>query len=410
MKNEARVRNNSRDSQKDRSSDIRILVQFVLYLIFAQKWYSDKALQRCFYENKWLTQADRAEIAENIFDMIRRWRLLWAMANCEPSFEPFAWRKLWAAFEKWRRYQESGALDAGDTRFAALLQERKIRESIPDWLDEAGEKELGQSWDDILKALNQKPRIVLRANTLKTTVQALQQLLHERGIVTELLTWAPHALVLDRFYNVFSLEWFQQGFFESQDAASQAVALMVGAQPGMRVIDGCAGRGGKALYLAALMANRGKIIALDTDSRKLNLLNTRIRRAGVDIVESRLIKSNKVIKRMAESADRVLLDTPCSGTGILRRHPEARWRLKPADLERLVILQREILASYCKMVKRGGHLIYATCSVLPREGEQQIRWFLDRHGKNFRLLSEQRFCPSKQGFDGFYLAALERLA
>jgi 16S rRNA (cytosine967-C5)-methyltransferase len=155
------------------------------------------------------------------------------------------------------------------------------------------------------------------------------------------------------------------------------------------------------------MQNRGRIIALDVDEEKLAELEKRARRASAGIIETRVIKSTKAIKRLTDSADRVLLDVPCSGTGVLRRNPDIKWRITPEDLARLLAEQQHLLSYYSRMVKPGGRLVYATCSVLPSEGEDQVRTFLQSFGDRFKLVDEKRLDPHTFGFDGFYMAALE---
>jgi 16S rRNA (cytosine967-C5)-methyltransferase len=210
--------------------------------------------------------------------------------------------------------------------------------------------------------------------------------------------------------NVFTTEAFKNGLFEVQDGASQQVAPLLDVHPGMRVIDACAGAGGKTLHLAALLGNKGKIIALDVHARKLEELRKRCSRAGVDVVETRLIESAKTIKRLEKSADRVLLDVPCSGLGVLRRNPDTKWKISPEEITHLKALQAEILATYSNMVIDGGRLVYATCSCLPSENERQVESFLAANPGKWRLVEERKFAPGENGYDGFYAAALIRLS
>jgi 16S rRNA (cytosine967-C5)-methyltransferase len=180
-------------------------------------------------------------------------------------------------------------------------------------------------------------------------------------------------------------------------------------EPGMKVIDACAGAGGKSLHLAALMKNKGQIISLDIYEKKLMELQRRARRNGVHIVEARMIESNKTIKRLKEKADRLLLDVPCSGLGVLRRNPDAKWKLSPSFLETVKITQQNLLRDYASMVKPGGKLIYATCSVLPSENEDQVKTFLDsKEGRLFSLEEQKTLLPNDFGYDGFFMARLLR--
>jgi 16S rRNA (cytosine967-C5)-methyltransferase len=217
------------------------------------------------------------------------------------------------------------------------------------------------------------------------------------------------ALVLIRRQIVFQTKAFKNGLFEMQDFSSQMVASLLAPQPGMRVVDACAGGGGKTLHLAALMQNRGNLIALDTFAWKLDELRTRARRAGATNIETRPIESRKTIKRLYGSADRLLLDVPCSGLGILRRNPDAKWKLMPESIDNLRVVQQDILQSYSPILKSGGRMVYATCSILPSENQEQVATFLaSEAGQNFKLLEEKRILPQENGFDGFYIALLEK--
>jgi 16S rRNA (cytosine967-C5)-methyltransferase len=187
------------------------------------------------------------------------------------------------------------------------------------------------------------------------------------------------------------------------------VAPLLAPEPGMRVVDACAGGGGKTLHLAALMQSKGQLIALDTLEWKLEALKKRARRAGASNIETRVIENSKVIKRLHGSADRLLLDVPCSGLGVLRRNPDSKWKLSPAQIEQLRATQQDILQRYSPIVRPGGRMVYATCSILPSENEMQVATFLaSEAGKDFRLLEERRILPQDAGFDGFYIALLER--
>jgi 16S rRNA (cytosine967-C5)-methyltransferase len=203
---------------------------------------------------------------------------------------------------------------------------------------------------------------------------------------------------------------FKEGLFEVQDASSQCVAPFLQVEPGMKVIDACAGGGGKTLHIGALMQNKGRILALDVHQWKLNELRKRCGRAGVDVAETRMIEGSKSIKRLAGYADRVLLDVPCSGLGVLRRNPDAKWKLSNEEIDRLIIEQQDILTRYSVMVKPGGKLVYATCSVLPSENEDQVQKFLAKHGDDWTLEEEMKINPAESGHDGFYGARLVRKA
>jgi 16S rRNA (cytosine967-C5)-methyltransferase len=273
-------------------------------------------------------------------------------------------------------------------------------------LDELGVQELGERWDRELAALNGPADVVLRANTLKTNREALAAKLAAEGIETEPIEGLPHALRLVERRPVTRLKLYQDGLFEVQDGGSQMIAPLLRAEPNQRVIDACAGAGGKSLHLAALMRNKGELLSLDVEEAKLEELKRRAVRAGAKIISTELIRQ-RVLSAMEGWADRLLLDVPCSGLGTLRRQPDLKWRLTPEFLEQIRGTQREILRTYPAMLKPGGLFVYSTCSILPSENEEQVRWLLETMGGH-TLLEEYRVWPSESGFDGFYMALLKK--
>ncbi len=386
--------------------------------IFKQGKYADKVIERLLKSNPRWGSRDRSFIAENVYEMVRWWRLLleignWEIGNshelAEKDFVRLLGVNLILKNEKLPDWEEFEGLSADEIfqQKKQLESERRIIQSIPDWLDEAAEAELGSAWDAEIRALNEPADVVIRANSLKTSPADLKMQLAQAGWETTETSLSPVALVLKRRGNIFQSPLFKKGFFEVQDAGSQCIAPFLRAEPGMRVIDACAGAGGKTLHLAAMMENKGSIIALDTEAWKLEELKRRARRNGVHIVQARPIESSKTIKRLHNSADRLLLDVPCSGLGVLRRNPDAKWKLSSEFLENVKITQASILENYSKMVKVGGQLVYATCSILPSENERQVEKFLASH-PGFELLEERKISPAQDGFDGFFMALLER--
>jgi len=233
--------------------------------------------------------------------------------------------------------------------------------------------------------------------------------LFDASIETESIKGHPDALKLKERANVFTTEAFKNGHFEVQDASSQLVAEFLDVKPGMRVVDTCAGAGGKTLHLASLMENKGQIIALDIYDNKLKELKRRARRNGAHNIEPRHIESTKVVKKLYDKADRVLIDAPCSGLGVLRRNPDAKWKLDADFLNRVQETQQDILQQYSRMVKVGGKLVYATCSILPSENQDQVTAFLASElGKNFVLVKQNIILAHTSGHDGFFMAQLKR--
>lgn len=388
-----------------------------LEVIFNEGKQADKVLKNTLKRDKRWGSRDRGFIAETTYDIVRWKRLYESIAEVKAPYsreDLFRLFAVWATLKgislpDWKQFQGTPTRRIKG-KFDELSKIRKYRESIPDWLDELGVQELGvERWEKELAALNEQAEVVLRCNTLKTSVKELQNALKAQDIDTETLKGLPNALVLKERVNVFQTKEFKDGWFEVQDASSQRVARLLDPKPGERVVDACAGAGGKSLHLANLMENKGQLIALDIYDNKLQELKRRARRNGIFNLETRVIDSTKVIKKLHEAADKVLLDAPCTGLGVLKRNPDSKWKLQPEFLEEIKATQQEILQSYSRMVKPGGTLLYVTCSILPSENEKQVAQFLSsENGKGFRLKEEHTLYPSETGFDGFYLALLTK--
>jgi len=388
-----------------------------LNAIFNEGEYADKVVARALKKDKRWGSSDRKFVAETIYEIVRWKRLYAEIADVK---EPYNRENLWRMFSVWavlRGYpipdwkQLEGVPERKiKGRFDELSKIRTFKESIPDWMDELGVKELGEKiWTKEIAAQNQPAKVILRVNTLKTTKDKLRAILMDLNIETEYLKDQPDALVLKERANVFLTDAFKEGFFEVQDANSQLVAHFLEVKPGMRVVDACAGAGGKTLHIASIMENKGQLIAMDLYESKLKQLKLRAKRNSAFNIEYRIIDSTKVIKKLHEKADRVLIDAPCSGLGVLKRNPDAKWKLQPEFIENIKKVQSEVLENYSKMVKPGGKLVYATCSVLPSENQEQVKKFLSGEtGKNFTFVKDSKILASESGFDGFYMALLER--
>ena len=388
-----------------------------LNAIFNEGEYADKVVARSLKKDKRWGSTDRKFVAETIYEIVRWKRLYTEIAEVK---EPFNRENLWRIFSVWavlRGYPIPDWKQLEGTperkikgRFDELSKIRTFKESIPDWMDELGVKELGEKvWATEIAAQNQPAKVILRTNTLNTTKEKLRSILMDLDIETDYLTDQPDALVLKERANVFLTDAFQQGFFEVQDANSQLVAAFLDVKPGMRVVDTCAGAGGKTLHLASLMENKGQLIAMDLYESKLKQLKLRAKRNGAFNIEYQIIDSTKVIKKLIEKADRVLIDAPCSGLGVLKRNPDAKWKLQPEFIENIKKVQAEVLESYSRIVKPGGKLVYATCSILPSENQEQVNHFLTTEtGKSFTFVADKKILASESGFDGFYMALLER--
>ncbi|WP_339656176.1 methyltransferase domain-containing protein [uncultured Maribacter sp.] len=388
-----------------------------LNLIFNENEYADKVVQKVLRFDKRWGARDRGFIAETTYEMVRYKRLYAEIAEVKAPFSRPDLFRMWAVWAvlkgiklpDWKQIEPTPERRIKG-KFDELSQIRKFREAIPDWIDELGEKALGDKlWTEEIAKLNEPAEVILRTNTLKTTKEELRKALLDENIVAEPIKGYASALKLVERANVFVTEAFKNGMFEVQDASSQLVAEFLDVEPGQRVVDTCAGAGGKSLHLAALMENKGQLISMDIYGSKLKELKRRARRNGAHNIEVREIDSSKVYKKLYGSADRVLIDAPCTGLGVLRRNPDSKWKMQPDFLDKIIKTQQEILRNYSKIVKPGGKMVYATCSILPQENSDQVKSFLSsEEGKDFKLVKDKKIYASKSGYDGFFMALLEK--
>ena len=382
---------------------------------FNQNFYADKTIEKILKSDKRWGSRDRGFIAETSYEIIR-WKRLYSQISETKS--PYKYGELWKVFSVWavlKGIQLPNWKEFENTptrrikgKFDSLVKIRKFRESIPDWLDKTGCDELGENrWTSELSALNKKANVIIRANSLKINVNDLRKELQKEDIQVEKINGFPEALKLRERKNLFKTKAFQNGYFELQDASSQLVAPFLKAEKGMKICDVCAGAGGKTLHLSAITENKGQIIAMDIFKNKLFELKRRAKRNNAFNIETRLIENNKSIKRLHGKIDRLLIDAPCSGLGVLRRNPDSKWKLSQNFLDKIKDTQQEILKRYSPMLKENGKLVYATCSILPSENELQIKRFLKtEQGKKFKVEDEKKISPAQSGFDGFYMARL----
>jgi 16S rRNA (cytosine967-C5)-methyltransferase len=330
----------------------------------------------------------------------------------------------------------AGPLDQGERGVAEALSGRPLagkempegpRLNLPDWALPGLAARFGARLAEEAAALEGKAPLDLRANRLKATREAAQAALAATGLAAEATPHAPAGLRLATRTPVTGTAPFRDGLIEVQDEGSQLIAALVAARPGLRVADYCAGAAGKTLAMAADMQNQGRITACDVSAPRLEGAAKRLRRAGVHNAETHLLTpGDRWAKRRAGSFDRVLVDAPCTGTGTWRRNPDARVRTTGQDLSELLGKQREILATSAQLVRPGGRLVYATCSLLPEEDEVQVERFLADH-PGFGVVPLARawaeaglagappcpgphllLSPAAHGTDGFFCAVLER--
>jgi 16S rRNA (cytosine967-C5)-methyltransferase len=303
-----------------------------------------------------------------------------------------------------------------------------VRLDLPDWALPGFRARFGERLAEEAAAMEEPAPLDLRVNLLKTTREAAAAALAAEGIETEPTPLSPWGLRLPGGRQpVTATRAFAEGLVEVQDEGSQLIALLTDARPGMRVADLCAGAGGKTLALAAAMRNRGRLTACDVSAPRLEGAVRRLRRAGVNNAERHLLApGDRWAKRRAGGFDRVLVDAPCTGTGTWRRNPDARVRTGPNDLRELSDKQAQILETGADLVRPGGHLVYATCSLLPEEDEAQVGKFLERHPEFGPLPLPRAWAesggigsppaegeylvtsPARHGTDGFFAAVLQR--
>lgn len=278
----------------------------------------------------------------------------------------------------------------------------------PEWLMARLQARFGADTQAEVAALLERAPLDLRVNRLKAERAAVQPLLEG----AEALALHRDALRIESGLNIETLPAWQQGLIEVQDAGSQVAAAAMEAMPGETILDLCAGAGGKTLALAAAMQNSGRLVASDTDRGRLSAMPPRLARAGVSIAAPLLLDGNREAASLADLegvCDGVMVDAPCSGTGTWRRNPEARWRLTPARLERLLAEQARLLALAATMVRPGGRLVYVVCSLLPEEGRAQVEAFLATHPDFGEGAPERVLTPHRDGCDGFSIARLVRI-
>ena len=423
---------------------------------------ADSIIDQFFRSHKYLGSNDRRFIAEHVYAMIRyRSRLEETVRRCSASLHPLqrvvaeqqrtmlhcvAAMVLFGGEHPGRLCADYGETSAIGALLDAILP--ALRETITqpfvgeptahvpriawehsfaEWMVEKFVSRLGvEGAEQFCIALNKNAPITLRVNTIKTDVEHCIEALAKEGVAVERTKYSPFGLTLAKRTNVFALEVFRSGFFEMQDEGSQLLGLLVDPKPTSRVVDACAGGGGKTLELAALMKNRGTIFALDINDYRLQGLRKRIKRSGVDTVRLRTVSGEEVPEDLLGNADNVLIDAPCTGIGTIRRNPGMKWSVTPQMVAELSRKQSGILERYAACVKPNGRLIYATCTVFEEENQQVVESFLEKHS-NFQLMkpadilvrygldslgndSYFQLLPHIHGTDGFFAAVMKRIS
>ena len=379
-----------------------------------EKYQAAEVIKRLFKSNSRWGSKDRRTIARAFYDIIRQKRLLHALCGSERE-EVNLWCLLgcWLVLNDFQipEWIEFNKINVQEIRGKALVlvKDRRYKYSIPDWLDQMGVEAYGEiTWEKEIASLNTPANLIVRVNTLLTTVKKLKYLLENKyNIITHLVPDYPHALVFEKKQSLMSINEYRKGWFEVQDANSQKISPWLEAEPGKYYIDACAGAGGKSLHLANLTKDSAKIVALDIHPAKLNELRKRCHRNNIQSVSTVNVKDKKILQTLEPDTDGILIDAPCSGLGVLKRNPDAKWNISPEQLNEILKTQEKILQTYPPLVKKGGKLVYATCSILPEENKLQVEKFLSSQlGSKFELEKEYTYFSHLTGFDGFYCARL----
>jgi 16S rRNA (cytosine967-C5)-methyltransferase len=417
------------------------LVLEVHGLVHDQGWLADRALERTLRRERALFASERRAVAEAVYGVVRWQGQLDLLLGGRPSLalRYAAWLARFGgvpAPDAARRLGVPGkalvGLADGAARIAAIpdpVERLAAEASLPRWIAARFASELGLDQARALAAaMNERAPLTVRANVLAGSREDLQARLAAEGVEAQPTLFSPWGLVLDGHVNAFALRAFKEGRFEIQDEGSQLVALACGARPGKVVVDACAGAGGKSLALAAEMHNKGSLHALDADADRLDEARRRARRAGVHNLRARAVSAGDEaegqLQDLAGQADVVLVDAPCSGLGTLRRKPDARWRLVEGDPERFAGIQRTLVRRFAALLRPGGRLVYATCSLGRTENDDVADWAEREVGLRpvplAPLLGEERaralgavegrlqLHPHRHGTDGFFVAAFEK--
>lgn len=392
-----------------------------LKLVLEEYKVASKVLETIFKNNKKWGSKDRKAFAESFYEIVK-WQLL-IKKILEKKFKSdldlmivfYLTQKGYVLEpnsdnEKQKKYLEvisySKTIDMKNlnSEFSDLKEFEKF--SFPENLYKIVLEEL----DDVVsfyKESQLEAPLFVRANTHLTDVKSLQKTLSREGYDTSTMSELPYGLVFKQKGNVFKSDSFKNGLFEVQDGGSQLISDFLQVESGQFIIDACAGGGGKTLHLSNLSLNKGRILSMDVHQWKLDELKKRARRNQCHNIETRLIESTKVIKRLKDKADRLLLDVPCTGSGVFRRNPDAKYKWSEESFKEILTLQSKILNEYSIMVKPKGKMVYSTCSAFRSENHKQIQSFLIQNS-NWSLEEEKTIKVGENQFDGYYMARLIR--
>lgn len=399
----------------------------------------DNTIRDFMAHRRYIGSKDRAAVVERVYGIVRHHaRLTWLLEQSGVELSP---RNYVIADLSWHGQDMTNLFTGEKHAPEPLTDEEKnwakklvdhasmpeaVQVECPPWAEEKLRALYGDDFARQLRAMSDSAPLDLRVNTVKGSREKAADLLAAQGVKTEPTPYSPWGLRVEGKAFMSATKAFSKGLVEIQDEGSQLIALACGAQPGMRVLDYCAGAGGKTLGIAAMMENKGNIVAMDLDTRRLEKGKPRYRKAGIHNVELRSLeddKNRKWLRRQKETMDVVLVDAPCSSSGTWRRNPDLRWRQYGPSLEEIMDMQADILERVVDKVKPGGRLVYATCSLFAEENENQIEAFLKNH-PDFKILPIDeiwppktpapcdgpylRLTPADHQTDGFFTAVLQK--
>jgi len=372
--------------------------------IFDEGNHANFVISQTLASDKRWGSRDRKFVAENIIYILKNFRFLVYVSNGEWNQKQDFNKIITATF--FVRYQVLvDFYDFKETDFQLNTNdlELKVKHSFSDFIDEILTKDLGEAqWQIEAEASNQEAKTYLRVNSSKVGYKECLQSVENEGIEFVELE-IPNCLELIKRQDVRNTSAYKNGWIEIQDAGSQSIGLFTEAEKHKKIIDACAGAGGKSLHLADLTKQNAQIVSMDIEVLKLKELTKRSERSGFTSIKTHLHQHN-TLKKYSNWADLLLLDVPCSGLGVLKRNPDDKWKLTSDRLNQLLEMQYDILKTYPQMLKVSGILVYATCSIYSLENQKQIETFLVEN-PNFELIEQKQLFPS-DGFDGFYMAKL----
>ncbi len=403
---------------------------------------ADHCIDIFFRKRKYLGSTDRRFIAETLYGILRHQkRIEWLLSISQSKKTPLHFCIAYLLFENKETLEslrdeisltaeELSRIDqhtADEPQCPTEIETLATKYSFQEWMIGEWKNSIGSDTLNVFcERLNTQAPMTIRVNTLKISLEDCQNELLKAGIETEKTLYSPFGLHLKKRINLFQLEAFKNGLVEVQDEGSQLLALLVDPKPRAKVIDACAGAGGKSLAIASLMKNRGEIFALDIHAFRLDDLRKRAKRDGVDIIRIKSIRENQLIDELIGRADTVLVDAPCSGTGTIRRNPGMKWSVSPTMISEMHEKQISILSLNSRYVKVNGRLIYSTCSTMKHENEEVVEKFLASN-PNFEIIPPStilgryqltgiggdkyfQLYPHIHNTDGFFAAAMKRIS